>query len=211
LKALQTGDLRRRRERYPQTNEMFLAYQVEPASNGAAMTQPLILDLDQVHNFPPYARKSNNQEYVRGDLLGFCEITQRAYGLGRQIDETEMMRPVLTNLAVSRTARKLGIGSQLLDECEGHAARQWKLNEMVLEVEDYNTRALDFYGKRGYNVVFSDPASRRFDVGGLVLRKVRCTRNILRKTLELQRAQSASDEVNFSFDFFQKFRETVGV
>jgi hypothetical protein len=61
---------------------------------------------------------------------------------------TEMMRPILTNLAVLQTARRLWIGSQLLDKCEGHLAKQWKLNEMILEVEDYNTRALDIYGRR---------------------------------------------------------------
>jgi ribosomal protein S18 acetylase RimI-like enzyme len=187
---------------------MFLAYEVKPATNGAALEQPLILDLNHVHNLPSYAR---NQDFVRGEILGFCEITQRPYGLGK-IDETERLRPVLTNLAVSQKARELGIGSKLLDECERYAARDWKLNEIILEVEDYNTQALDFYANRGYEIIFSDPASRRFDVSGLILRKVRCTRRILRKVLTLQRAQSASDELKMiSLDFFQKLMPKVGV
>ena len=83
LKTLQTGDLRRRRERYPQTNEMFLAYEVIPATETAARQQPLILDLNNVYNLPSYAA---NEDWVRGEILGFCEITQRPYGLG-QLDE----------------------------------------------------------------------------------------------------------------------------
>ena len=69
------------------------------------------------------------------------------------------------------------------------------MNEIVLEVEDYNTQALDFYTKRGYEIMYSDPASRRFDVSGLVLRKIRCTRQILRKDLTWQIAQMAGAEV----------------
>jgi ribosomal protein S18 acetylase RimI-like enzyme len=208
LKTLQTGDLRRRRDVHPKTNAMFLAYEVKPAPNGAALEQPLLLDLSQVYNLPSYAR---NQDFVRGEVLGFCEITQRPYGLG-SIDETEIDRTVLTNLAVAQIARELGIGSKLIDECERHVAREWNLNEIILEVEDDNTQALDFYAKRGYETIFSDPASRRFDVSGLILRKVRCTRRIMRKVLTLQRAQSASDEIKTrSFEFFQQLLPKIGV
>jgi ribosomal protein S18 acetylase RimI-like enzyme len=190
---------------------MFLAYEVKEANLESFRNQPLLLDLDRVYNLQSLSSSHNrNTEYVRGDILGFCEITQRSYGLGH-IDETEMMRPILTNLAVSQEARTYGIGSKLLDECERHVAQHWKMNEMVLEVEDYNNVALEFYAKRGYQVIFNDPASRRFDVGGLMLRKVRCTRQILRKVLAQQRAQSASEEYGATWDLFQKFRETVGV
>jgi ribosomal protein S18 acetylase RimI-like enzyme len=219
LKMLQGADLKRRRERYPVTNQMFLAYQVLEAEASTALSRPLILDLNRVYNLPRSSRsRSNGQEYVRGDMLGFVEITQRSYGLGQgqqqpQVDEMETLRPVLTNLAVSSEARQSGIGSQLLEECERHIVREWNLNEVVLEVEDYNTNALEFYGKRGYHVVFSDPASRRYDVNGLVLRKVRCTRAIMRKTLTVQQQQREETITNGprTLDFFQIFRQTVGV
>lgn len=204
LKTLQTGDLRRRRDRYPQSNEMFLAYAAEPALNEYYPNRPLIMDNAEIYNLPSYVA---DQPFVRGELLGFVEITQRPYGLGQGRGvSSDPVRPILTNLAVSRSARTLGIGGKLLDRCESHVARNWRMGEIVLEVEDYNTQALNFYTKRGYEVLYADPASRRFDVSGLVLRKVRCTRQVLRKVLTWQRAQQAGEEVNArNFNFFSQF------
>jgi ribosomal protein S18 acetylase RimI-like enzyme len=220
LKTLQAGDLKRRRQRYPRSNEMFLAYEVKPATGKDAMTKPLILNVNQIQNLPPSSSSKSNepQEFVRGRILGFTEITQRPYGLGG-VDDATPNRAVLTNLAVSPIARKSGIGSKLLKACEDHVVRKWDMKEIVLEVEDYNGNALEFYSKRGYQIMFSDPASRRFDVGGLFLRKVRCTREILRKPLVLQSAGQRAKEGevgggvqrNRSYDLFQRFRETVGV
>jgi ribosomal protein S18 acetylase RimI-like enzyme len=96
-------------------------------------------------------------------------------------DPHRPLRPVLSNLAVDKDARQYGIGSKLLDACEQHVRKRWKLNEIILEVEDYNAAALKFYLKRGYHILFSDPASRRYDVHGLWLRKIRCRREVLRK------------------------------
>lgn len=200
---------------------MFLAYEVIPVSSdsSAAFDKPLILDLGKVENLSS-ADKRSGVEYVRGELLGFCEITQRPYGIGRPSgnavydDEPEpVSRPILTNLAVKQEMRKYGIGSKLLDACEQHVVRSWNLDEIVLEVEDYNTRALDFYTNRGYKLIFEDPASRRFDVGGLVLRKVRCTRKVFRKVFSKSGAQGSGKEgtVTIDLDFFKRIRQTVGV
>jgi ribosomal protein S18 acetylase RimI-like enzyme len=192
LKTLQTGDLRRRRDKHANSNEMFLAFAAEPALVESP-EKPLIMDNGEIQNLPDYLA---NQPFVRGELLGFVEITQRPYGLGEGPNiGSDRLRPILTNLAVSRRARTLGIGSKLLDRCERHVAGTWRMNEIVLEVEDYNTKALDFYTKRGYEILYSDPASRRFDVSGLVLRKIRCTRQILRKDLTWQIAQIAGEQL----------------
>lgn len=210
LKTLQAGDLRRRRDRYPRSNEMFLAYTVEPALDDRYFrNQPIIMDNGEIYNLPNYVA---DQPFVRGEIIGFVEITQRPYGLGTDDNRgsyvgQEVVRPVLTNLAVSRKARTLGIGSKLLDRCERHVARNWKMNEIVLEVEDYNDNAANFYQKRGYSLLFSDPASRRFDVQGLVLRKVRCTRQVFRKVLALQRAQRASEDIDANF--FNPFAQFI--
>ena len=153
-------------DKYEESNEMFLAYEVVPVTSEAtAFKKPLILDLETVENLSS-ADKNRGVEYVRGDLLGFCEITRRPYGLGKKQnviydDEpaTEPSpRPILTNLAVKKKMRKYGVGSKLLDACEQHVAQRWSLDEIILEVEDYNTRALDFYSKRGYELIFDDPA-----------------------------------------------------
>ncbi|KAL3920007.1 MAG: hypothetical protein SGILL_003469 [Bacillariaceae sp.] len=167
--------------------------------------------------------------FVRGNLLGFVEITQRPYGIGKQNDaqnkeifvnadgtstnaevsEPRPLRPVLTNLAVRQDVRKYGIGSKLLDACERHVKRNWRLNEMILEVEDYNSQALEFYRKRGYDVLFSDPASRRYDVHGLWLRKVRCRRDIMRKVFHGGAMDTAVGFVESSaMDLFDRIRQS---
>jgi ribosomal protein S18 acetylase RimI-like enzyme len=223
LKNLQAADLRRRRERFKDTNEMFLAYEVKrvTGTSTAMLTQPLLLDdelKNDVYNMDTKKRiirnddfdSDNDDYYVRGDLLGFVEITQRPYGLGSsstlesssEEEEEEIvttdeysaslsgggiiddrpMRPVLTNLAVLKGARRSGIGSKLVDACEEHVRKDWNMNEIVLEVEDYNTKGLEFYQKAGFYVLFSDPASRRYDIdSSLWLKKVRCRREIMRK------------------------------
>ena len=138
----------------------------------------------------------------------FVEVTQRPYGLGTTTTTTmnssssssssgggllsamaaagpsSNTRPVLTNLAVLKRFRGCGIGSKLLEACEEHVVRDWNMNEIVLEVEDYNDSGLSFYKRKGYTVLFSDPASRRFDIQGFWLNKVRCRRDIMRKALD---------------------------
>lgn len=202
LKNLQAADLERRRDRSPDTNEMFLAYEIRDATGtDAALSQPLLMDdeLEGAFNLGGGGGGSNTNSncYVRGDLLGFVEITQRSYGLGGTSVESpslleglasstsgRKMRPVLTNLAVSKESRKYGIGSRLLEACEDHAYADWKMAEMILEVEDYNDEGLEFYRRRGYEIIFSDPASRRYDIQGFWLNKVRCRRDIMRKPLD---------------------------
>ena len=197
---------------------MFLAYKVEPTTS--ASEKPLILDLNAVHNLQP----QEGMEYVRGEVIGFVEITQKPYGLGQGkelYDDQPLppMRPILTNLAVKKVVRKYGVGSKLLDACEDHVRKEWKMGEIVLEVEDYNTRALDFYGNRGFDILYDDPASRRYDVGGLVLRKVRCTRKIMQKVFEGFETESEADSseeeegedetVTIDADFFSRKKSSV--
>jgi len=219
LKNLQAADLERRRDRYETTNEMFLAYEVKRTTDVTdVLSRPLLMEeeLKGAYNMEGLSSSSSpdakgNQKriiidndngggggdcFVRGDLLGFVEITQRPYGLGKATESSPSdmasvlegfsfnerpMRPVLTNLAVNKAARQYGIGSKLLEACEEHVRNGWDMNEIVLEVEDYNTKGLEFYRQRGYEVLFSDPASRRYDIQGFWLNKVRCRREIMRK------------------------------
>eukprot|EP00536_Pseudo-nitzschia_multiseries_P014974 jgi/Psemu1/291753/fgenesh1_pg.796_\ len=213
LKNLQAADLERRRDRYETTNEMFLAYEVKRTTGTTdVLSQPLLMEeeLRGAYNIEGLSSSSNAKAngnkkfmddgsgdcFVRGDLLGFVEITQRPYGLGQAVESSSSdtasvlegfsfnerpMRPVLTNLAVLKAARQYGIGSKLVEACEEHVRNGWNMNEIVLEVEDYNTKGLEFYRQRGYEVLFSDPASRRYDIQGFWLNKVRCRREIMRK------------------------------
>lgn len=216
LKTLQTADLQRRRTIYPKTNEMFLAYKVEPVPS-SSFDKPLILDLDKVQNLQ---QPEEGKEYVRGEIIGFVEITQKPYGLGqgkgRAVYDDEPLpplRPILTNLAVKKSVRKYGVGSKLLDACEEHVQNTWEMGEIVLEVEDFNTGALDFYSNREFDTLYDDPASRRYDVGGFVLRKVRCTRKVMRKEFEGSESDSESEgedeAVTIDADFFNRKKSSV--
>ena len=243
---LQSNDLKRRRDLFPDANEMFLAYHVLPAKGSEALHQPLILDVDQIYNrqcihsshnattttatSSSLSPSSDDPDYIRGALIGFVEVTQRPYRLDMIDNDTEPMRPILTNLAVARSVRQAGIGSQLLTECERFVTHCWQENEIVLEVEDYSTHALNFYTKRGYAVLCSNTNSQRFDVSGMVLRKVTCTREVLRKTFSPERPPTITEEATMvgeessssnsnnnnnntkrgSFQLFQRLRQTVG-
>ena len=245
LRMIQMNDLRRRRARDQTTNAMFVAYRVEEASPNAALSQPLILNLRNVHNLASLdtatisslSSSGEQIDLVRGEILGFCEVSMIPFGLvpaisvssssvsnspmaytspldnnnnnifdngdendddndtinskrmiPRQMRNVNVARPVLTNLSVKKNARVSGVGSKLLEACERTARAEWGKSEMVLEVENDNVAAQKWYQKRGYRVLFSDPSSQRYDVNGFFLKKVGCTRQILRKPLNTFRA-----------------------
>lgn len=263
LRRMQIEDLKIRRKRKKDTNIMFVAYKIIPVAANTNLVQqtPLLLNLDGVQNVNTlldnddklsssiFQQNENFQwntllsngksnimsgDYVRGEVIGFVEVTQRQYGLGdtlfyenetnnnninddkkesngigpstfftqlrpktkqqmnnnnntkkKKINGTTntIIRPVLTNLSVKRYARKSGVGTLLLDACENFIQNEWNMNEIILEVEDDNKQALEFYKKRQYKILYEDPTGRRYDVNGLLLKQVRCKRYILRKDL----------------------------
>jgi len=186
---------------------MFVARRVLPVSEvgtKAALKRPIVLDLDTIVNLP-YTSKEN-EDFVKDQVIGFVEVTEKQFGLGTQISEHKRdLRPVLTNLAVHPSFRKAGVGSQLLQACEVIVSQQWKdHDEIVLEVEDDNPKALAFYDKRGYEIVFEDPASRRYDVNGFFLQKKQCTKICMRKALGEERGGSF-----LGYNLLQSLRESV--
>jgi len=209
LRGLQSADLRRRRTMPEARNAMFVAREVRVAdSREVAKTKPLILDLDRIQN----CNVNDTGDYVKGGIVGFVEVTERAYGLGNPYDNLPRrshkkrslsnMRPILTNLSVKAKARKSGIGSQLLEACE-KAVSSWDDNtEIILEVEIDNPSASEFYKKRGYEELFTDPTCRRFNTNGLVLRKERCAKICMRKdlskgTTNIERENGDKKSMNF--------------
>lgn len=194
-------------------NAMFVAREVRVADGSyeVAKTKPLILDVSKIQNFSV----DKNGNYVKGEIVGFVEVTERAYGLGNPYDNmprrrhkrrsSSNMRPILTNLSVKAKARKSGIGSQLLDACE-QVVSTWKDDsEIILEVEMDNPSALEFYKRRGYEELFTDPACRRFNTNGLILRKERCAKICMRKGLNegIKKAgKENKDEKSINFPDF---------
>ena len=204
LRNLQQSDLHNRKTSRRWRNEMFVARQVVPVSkldSNIALKKPILLDFEGVVNLPYNIHP--DEDFVKDDVIGFVEVTEKTFGLPESNNEhsgTEL-RPVLTNLAVHPSFRKAGVGSSLLQACEDIVAQDWHAhNEIVLEVEDDNPKALEFYEKRGYQVVFEDPASRRYDTNGFFLQKKQCTKICMRKIL---------DEEQGSFNLLQSLRQSV--
>jgi GNAT superfamily N-acetyltransferase len=262
LRRLQTADLERRRRREADRNVMLIARRIVPATTGRVdgFSTPLLLNLDGVVHRDLLR---GMEDVVRGEILGFVEVTLKPYGLGQPqlYDDTNdsydsssspfgdddddnhdrnddittyyddddingegeeevftpwswqgpnngrssprgpaqrqqqqpppnsviviaaPVRPVLTNLSVRQNARGCGVGGALVAAAEETVRGRWHQYEIILEVEDDNYRALAFYQKRGYNVLFADKTARRYDVSGLWLQQKRCTRLVLRKAL----------------------------
>lgn len=220
LRALQSSDLKQRKLTREARNAMFVARLVQATdSQDAAKTKPLFLDLDRIQNLE--TKKSTN--YLKGEILGFVEVTERAYGLGEPYDNmprrrhkqqsASNVRPILTNLAVKAEARKSGIGSQLVDACEQEVLNWSEEAEIILEVEIDNPGALEFYKKRDYEALFTDRACRRFSTEGFFLRKERCAKICMRKDLEGKQTYRENEEgdkntVDFQ-SLIQKFRDPV--
>jgi len=184
-----------------QTNEncysMFIAREVIADKNGDTSST-----LDGV----VYNRESLGSsplKLTRGKIIGFVDITERPFGLipemnkldpvlgdkaviGKKSDISRPLRPILTNLSVKKEYRKSGVGSKLIECCENAVVHTWsrQYNEILLEVEQDNLSAQQFYEKRGYRALFTDPACRRLDTSGLILRQVRTSKICYRKNLD---------------------------
>jgi hypothetical protein len=79
LRSIQSSDLRRRRITMESKLAMFVARRVAPMANpDVAKNTPLIVDLDRIQNL----QVDMNMDYVRGEVLGFCEVSECLYGLG---------------------------------------------------------------------------------------------------------------------------------
>ena len=232
LRTLQSGDLQRRRERDgDDANAMFVARRLVPLHTNAQRdkykSSPLVVEYNNAHNCQDLFRRNTNgnnswgahghragvsddiPDVVRGEILGFVEVTNRPFGLGGGGggESITLARPVLTNLSVCRDARRSGVGSCLLDMCEQYVATEWGQPEVVLEVEDDNEQAKDFYRKRGYDIVYTDHTARRYDLSGLWLREVRCRRLVMRK--QLQKPEAVQNSVHFGIKVLQVLRDNV--
>jgi ribosomal protein S18 acetylase RimI-like enzyme len=228
-------------KRSERPNAMFVAREAVPLSSPLApVNTPLILDASTIINIP--FGMGVDDDYVKGRVLGFVEVTRKPYGLpceslrSIKIPETRSVGdadvptkrkklnnfspsyPVLTNLAVAPEARQSGVGSRLLGACED-VILTWNppCSDIILEVEEDNESALEWYKKRGYQMVFADPACRRYDANGWLLRKVRCTKICMRKNVKHVAAgpvasfedQVSSGLVSLRSRVFQSLRETI--
>ncbi|KAL3760464.1 hypothetical protein ACHAWU_004902 [Discostella pseudostelligera] len=132
---------------------------------------------------------------VVGEIIGYCEVSEKNFGLGGNYETTKQrrrsssaenkLRPYLSNLSVVDYARRSGVGSKLLDAGED-AVRNWNAGhtEIVLQVEEDNPNAIQFYKRRGWEFVFADPTCRRYDTSGFFLKECRVTKYAMIKRLD---------------------------
>lgn len=80
-------------------------------------------------------------------VVGTIEIALRSLSLW----SNNAQYPYISNLAVHRDFRRLGIGSQLLSKCE-QTALDWGYRETRLHVLDSNTSAKQLYCSNDYQI-----------------------------------------------------------
>jgi len=210
LKDLQQKDLSTRKQNLSkdEKNEMLIARQVFPCStNGCIKARKgkdfVLSNETKIYNLVDKNLGKDNK-YILGDIVGFVEVTSKAFALGQGADFTDTgkvkQRPVLSNLCVKKDLRGSGVGSSLLEACE-NAVTTWKpsYDEVILLVDEDNTNAIQFYDRRGYQAVFSDPASRRYETSGLFVRNVRSTKICMRKKLRMPESQP-KEKVEYNFN-----------
>ena len=96
----------------------------------------------------PLSGDRHTTDESNGDLVvGTAEIALRSLSFW----STNLQYPYISNLAVHRDFRRLGIGSQLLSKCE-QIALEWGYQETRLHVLDSNDSAKQLYCNNGYQI-----------------------------------------------------------
>ena len=91
-----------------------------------------------------------------GPILGCAGIEVTPIPDGSLKGPTNIRAPLMSNLAVSRSHRRMGIGEKLVEEAERVARDEWGYDECYLYVEQRNIPAVRMYQKLGYRMVWID-------------------------------------------------------
>lgn len=178
LRNAQAGDiLTRNAFKKDQRVDIIVARQVHNSCDYSDVKEvKFVQGGEQVYNREKLSTPDDPTTLVLGDIIGYCEVIEKNFGLGEKLSSGKAV-PYLANLSVSRFARQSGVGSKLLDASE-EIVREWKAGykTMVLQVEQDNIDAIQFYKKRGWKFVYADPTCRRFDTSGFFLKESRVTK-----------------------------------
>lgn len=210
LRNFQEGDiLARNAFKKDQLVDLIVARRVYPVEdkdvtnvNINGNKAEIIEDESQIYNLD---ENGSGQKYVMGEIIGYSEVSEKNFGLGGKFASAdsnsnddpkpkpnkkgrsgEKPRPYLGNLSVTEYARRSGVGSRLLDASE-ECVRDWNVpdhTEIVLQVEEDNPTAIQFYKRRGWEFVFADPTCRRYDTSGFFLKESRITKYAMIKRLD---------------------------
>mmetsp|Transcript_18891 Transcript_18891/g.26823 ORF Transcript_18891/g.26823 Transcript_18891/m.26823 type:complete len:143 (-) Transcript_18891:103-531(-) len=70
-----------------------------------------------------------------------------------RLGDGSLKAPLMSNVAVGREFRRLGVGEELVKKAEEIVRKEWGYSECYLYVEKRNTPAVRFYGKLGYRTL----------------------------------------------------------
>ena len=179
LRNAQVGDMRSRRAfKRDSKVELIVARRIDqkPPAELEEHCEVMGSNTTGIYNSEQLLLTENGDVLAKGPIIGFCEVSERKFGLGKGYNDTKA-RPYLSNLSVMESARQSGIGSRLVDACE-EAVLDWDAGhkEIALQVEEDNQSAIQFYKKRGYEYVFSDPTCKRYDTSGFFLKENKVTK-----------------------------------
>jgi ribosomal protein S18 acetylase RimI-like enzyme len=104
----------------------------------------LVAKLTPINNHNSVVKTEQSSNLI---VVGTVEITLRSPSFW----STHLQYPYISNLAVKKDYRRLGIGSQLLAKCE-QIALDWGYQETRLHVLDDNNSAKQLYQNNGYQI-----------------------------------------------------------
>jgi len=233
LRNFQEGDiLARNAFKKDQLVDLIVARRVYPVDddvvtnvNNNGDKVEIIEGESQIYNLD---ENGSGQKYVTGEIIGYSEVSEKNFGLGGKFASAdsnddpkpkpkkkgrsgEKLRPYLGNLSVTEYARRSGVGSRLLDASE-ECVRDWNIpdhTEIVLQVEEDNPTAIQFYKRRGWEFVFADPTCRRYDTSGFFLKESRITKYAMIKRLDA--GVNGGSDGDDSESFMQKIKNSFFV
>ncbi|KAI2504556.1 FR47-like protein [Fragilaria crotonensis] len=96
-----------------------------------------------------------------GDIVGCCgiELDRIPQDGPKKVARTTLSAPLMSNLAVGKKYRRLGVARDMVEAVETLVRREWGLDELYLYVEQRNAPAVRLYQTLGYRTVWTDPSA----------------------------------------------------
>lgn len=97
-------------------------------------------------------------------------------------DDAFIYLPKISNLVVAEQYRGCGVGKRLVNMSIAKA-KDWGFNQVILEVQEDNTAALNFYISMGFDRLYKDAQGERFEFNGLYFNRLREPKIVMRKLI----------------------------
>lgn len=91
----------------------------------------------------------------------------------------------IANLAISKSCRRVGLGSALVERCVLQA-EEWGHKHVLLYVDEDNTAARKMYERLGFRDVYADRGCKRYVINGAFLRLERTVKLLFVKRINAE-------------------------